>query len=177
MPQALAPARKNRMKLFVGFIFAKQDSYLKAKHILERKFGQVDFESQNIPFNHTRYYEKEFGINLQRKFLSSKKLIKAETLARIKIITNRAEKTLSRHGKRQINIDPGILNLSKVILATTKDYSHRIPLTAGIYAEATLCFQNRNFHPWPWTYPDYKTPEYIQIFNTIREIYFKQIKN
>ena len=167
----------NGVKLFIGFIFGKEEVYLKTKHILERKFGQSDFQSQTLPFNHTQYYEKEFGQGLLRKFLSFKKLIPPEKLAQIKIITNKIEARLSKQGRRQINIDPGILNLSKIILASTKDYKHRIYLASGIYAEVTLYYQNKSFQSWEWTYPDYKTPEYIQIFNQIRDIYSRQIKH
>ena len=77
---------------------------------------------------------------------------------------------------RIINIDPGYLDLSKLILASTKDYKHRIYLTKGIYAEVTLFYQDKTFCPWEWTYPDYKTGEYIEIFNRIRQIYAEQIK-
>jgi len=158
-------------KLFIGFIFNKDQIYIKTKHILEKKFGQSDFESPLLPFNHTRYYEREFGVNLKRKFLSFKKLIQPEKLSRIKIITNKIENRIAEQGKRQINIDPGILTLSKVVLASTKDYKHRIYLAQGIYAEVTLYYRDKSFQPWEWTYPDYKTPGYIRIFNTIRGTY------
>jgi hypothetical protein len=167
--------RKGGVKLFAGFIFAGEEIYLKAKRKLVRKFGQSDFESQTLPFDHTQYYQKEFGINLKRKFLSFKRLIKPETLAKIKIITNRIEQGLAPQGRRQVNIDPGILSLSKIVLATTKDYKHRIYLASGIYAEVTLYYQDDSFQSWEWTYPDYKTPEYIQIFNYIRDIYSHQL--
>lgn len=170
-------ALSNAVKLFFGFIFAKEEIYLKTKQVLEKKFGASDFESQTLPFNHTQYYEKEFGHHLLRKFLSFEKLIQPETLAQIKNITNNTEKKLAHQGRRQINIDPGILNLSKIILATTKDYKHRIYLAKGIYAEVTLYYQDKSFQSWEWTYPDYKTPEYIQIFNSIRNIYSRQIKH
>jgi hypothetical protein len=166
----------NAVKLFIGFIFSGKEIYVKTRRILERRFGRSDFESQTLPFNHTQYYEKEFGINLKRKFLSFEKLTPAERLSQIKIITNKIEQRLKHQGRRQINIDPGILSLSKVILATTKDYKHRIYLASGIYAEVTLYFQKGSFQPWPWTYPDYRTPEYIRIFNTIRERYSQQTK-
>ena len=169
--------RENAVKLFIGFIFAKSEIYLKTKYILEKKFGQSDFESQVLPFNHTQYYEKEFGADLKRKFLSFKRLTCAGRLARIKIITNKIEKSLAYKGRRQINIDPGILNLSKIVLASTKDYKHRIYLASGIYAEVTLYYQDNSFRSWEWTYPDYKTAQYIQIFNQIRNIYSYQIKH
>ena len=170
-------SRPNAAKLFIGFIFAREAIYLKTKCILERKFGQTDFESQILPFNHTRYYVEEFGTNLKRKFLSFNRLIPTEKLTQIKIITNQVERKLADQGKRQINIDPGILTLSKVILATTKDYRHRIFLAKGIYAEVTLYYQNKTFQSWEWTYPDYRTIEYVQIFNRIRDIYAHQFKN
>jgi len=78
---------------------------------------------------------------------------------------------------RRINIDPGYLDLAKLILASTKDFRHRIYLNKGIYADLTLFYQNKTFQTWEWTFPDYKTAEYIAIFNQIREIYTKQIKN
>ena len=170
-------SQKHVVKLFIGFIFAREEIYLKSKRILERKFGQSDFESQILPFNHTRYYEREFGTNLKRKFLSFERLTQPGRLSQIKVITNKIEKKLSHNSVRQINIDPGILSLSKTILATTKDYKHRIYLAKKIYAEVTLYFKNKSFHPWEWTYPDYKTYEYIQIFNQIRDIFSHQLKN
>jgi hypothetical protein len=172
----IAVSRENAVKLFAGLIFAGEEAYLKSKQLLEKRFGHSDLESQTLPFNHTQYYQKEFGTNLKRKFLSFKQLVEAEELSRIKLITNRIEAGLSWQGRRRINIDPGILTLAKVVLATTKDHKHRIYLAGGIYAEVTLYYQNKSFQPWEWTYPDYKTPEYIRIFNQIRDIYSNQLK-
>lgn len=163
------------VKLIIGFIFNNQDYFISAKSILKKKFGRIDFESQILPFTHTDYYKKEFGEALKRSFISFKQLIKPEDLPKIKIITNKIEQRLSRENKRQVNIDPGYLNLSKLILSTTKDYSHRMYLSNGIFGEVTLYFRNGTYTPWDWTYPDYKTDAYIQIFNQIRKIYTQQI--
>ena len=164
------------VKLIIGFIFNKQDCFIAAKNILEKKFGKIDFESQTLPFNLTDYYKKEFGNNLKRSFVSFSRLINPEDLPKIKIASNKIEERLSVEKKRRINIDPGYLELSKLVLATTKDYSHRIYLGGGIYGEVTLYYRNATFIAWEWTYPDYKTDTYIQIFNQIRGIYAKQIK-
>lgn len=163
------------VKLIVAFIFGREDCLLKAKQSLEKKFGRIDFESRTLSFNCTDYYEKELGRDLKRKFFSFEKLIPASSLARIKIITNKIETALSRRGMRKINIDPGYLELSKLVLASTKDYNHRLYLDKGIFAEITLNYQKGTFQPWDWTYPDYKTKEYIEIFNQIRAIYQRQI--
>lgn len=164
------------VKLIMGFIFKDEQIFNRAKIILKRHFGIIDFESQTLPFVHTSYYEREFGRDLKRKFVSFKKLISPANLAKIKITTNQIEKKLSKDTKRRINIDPGYLNRVKLILASTKDYKHRIYLNKGIYAEATLFYENKAFRYWDWTYPDYKTPQYLTIFNKIRELYAQQIK-
>jgi hypothetical protein len=164
------------VKLIIGFIFKEEQIFNQAKIILKKQFGRIDFESQILPFCHTDYYEEELGKDLKRKFVSFEKLIPAQNLSKIKIISSRIEKKLTYKGLRLVNIDPGYLDLSKLVLASTKDYKHRIYLNKGIYAEVTLFYQGKNFNHWEWTYPDYKTPEYIAIFNRIRGIYAKQIK-
>lgn len=164
------------VKLIIGFIFKEGKILKKAKSLLEKRFGKIDFESSEMPFIHTDYYEREFGKHLLKKFISFGKLISSADLAKIKTFTNSLEKKLSLKGMRLINIDPGYLSLSKIILATTKDYKHRIYLKDGIYAEVTLFYQNKIFQPWGWTYPDYKTAEYSAIFKQIRDIYAREIK-
>jgi hypothetical protein len=159
------------VKLIIGFIYKDKPSFDKAKAVLIKKFGPIDFESRALSFCHSDYYEKEFGKNLTRSFISFKKLISPEKLPAIKVLTNTIEKKLSVKGSRFINIDPGYLDLAKLILASTKDFFHRIYLGKGILAETTLVFQNKTFRPLEWTYPDYKSIEYIEIFNYIRHIY------
>jgi len=183
MGEILKPTRTNRdltksispigagVKLIVGFIFKEEAHFNKAKPALLRYFGSVDFESQSIPFNYTDYYREEFGEPLKRKFISFRKLISPDKLCDIKALSNKIEDRLSLKGRRMVNIDPGYLDLSRLILATTKDFAHRIYLNRGIYAEVTLFYKDKTFHAWPWTYPDYKTVEYIETFNKIREIY------
>jgi len=164
------------VKLIVGFIFKEEEAFDLAKVILRKKFGEIDFESQTLLFNHTDYYQEEFGKGLKRKFTGFKHLIPPQALPKIKTAANKIEEKISGGTRRLINIDPGYLDLSKLILASTKDYKHRIYLDKGIYSEVTLFYQGKTFRPWEWTYPDYKTGEYIAIFNQIRKIYAGQIK-
>lgn len=165
------------VKLISGFIFRNEACYEKAKALLRKTYGEIDFESQDLPFNYTDYYREEFGKELLRRFVSFKKLVPADSLAKIKNFTNKIEGRFSKEMRRSVNIDPGFLDLSKLILASTKDYSHRIYLGKGIYAELTLFFKNKTYCPLEWTYPDYRTIEYIAIFNRIREIYARQVKD
>lgn len=164
------------MKLIIGAIFKEEEIIRNAERRLVRHFGTIDYSSRVMPFYHTEYYQKEFGSDLKRKFISFSSLIPPEDLARIKILTNRIERKFSLKNRRLINIDPGYLDLARLILASTKDFMHRIYLGRGIYAETTLFYQNNTFGPREWTYPDYRTADYIEVFNQIRKIYHGQIK-
>ena len=160
-----------RVKLIIGFIYKDEAVFIKAKEKLRRKFGRIDFVSGPMDFGYTDYYEPEMGKELKRRFVSFAKLIPIQDLYRIKLYTNRLETRFLAHKLRQINIDPGYLDLAKLVLATTKDYAHRIFLRKGIFAEITLSYRGESFSPNDWTYPDYRTKEYIDIFNQIRKLY------
>jgi len=156
-------------KLVIGFIYKDVSVYESAKEKLIKKFGKIDFENAEIDFTHTNYYESEMGKTLKRKFLSFEKTVYPGKLAEIKIFTNKIEQEFSDNaGRRKVNIDPGLLSLASFKLATTKNFSHRIYIGKGIYAEVTLQYTGKSFTPWQWTYPDYASREYIDILNNIR---------
>ncbi len=163
------------VKLIVGIFGNNLELFELAKLKLTRKFGKIDYESPFLLFNKTTYYQKEMGENLKRRFYTFERLIPPDLIAGIKIFTNRIEKKLARKGKRRVNIDPGYLSMAKFVLATTKDYSHRIYLKKGVFAEVTLNYRKDTFKPWEWTYPDYCQEEYLEIFNHIRKIYMGQL--
>ena len=83
---------------------------------------------------------------------------------------------LSAEGRRRVNIDPGYLAKAHLILATGKGYTHRPYLRDGIYADLTLMYRDKTFHPLPWTYPDYAGGEVIGMLTRIREKYMLQLK-
>jgi hypothetical protein len=147
----------------------------KALDILKRRFGAIDLLSRELDFDYTDYYYPELGKPLKRVFASFRRLLSEDKLADIKLYTNKLEKRFSRKQRRQIDIDPGFLSLGKIILATTKNYSHRVYLGKGIFAEVTLFYKGATFKPWPWAYPDYQSKEYIAIFNSIRKRYQQQV--
>ena len=157
-------------KLIIGLIYKQNAVKDKVLDILKRRFGEIDFLSRELDFDYTDYYYPELGRPLKRIFLSFKQLLSEDKLSEIKLYTNKLEERFSRKQKRQINIDPGFLSSGKLILATTKDYSHRVYLGKGIFAEATLFYKDAAFRPWPWTYPDYQSKEYADIFNIIRRL-------
>jgi Domain of unknown function (DUF4416) len=145
---------------------------------LSSEFGEIDYESESMEFNFTEYYFKEMGRPLYRKFVSFSKLIDPAELSGIKVWTNSLEeKYASTAGqKRVLNIDPGYLNLTAFILATSKNYAHRIYLGKGVFAQQELLFERRKIQTLDWTYPDYRSYEYQEILKKIREIYSNQIK-
>jgi len=143
---------------------------------LARWLGGPDYESPLLSFDQTRYYEREMGPGLKRRFYAFSRLIDAAELVALKRWAIEAEARWRHDGRRRVNIDPGYVSLAKLVLATTKDNVHRIYLGEGIYAEVTLYFCKGRFHPWPWTYPDYASPEYRAIFERIRELYREQLR-
>ena len=138
----------------------------------------MDFVSEPLPFDFTDYYEREMGKGLWRRMVSFGPLIGPEQLGAVKRWANTQEgQTLNEEKGRRVNIDPGYLAASKFILATGKDYTHRIYLGGGIYADLTLIFQKGSFSPLPWTYPDYASEPLLGILNLLRKHYLWQLKN
>jgi len=158
-----------KVKLITALISNDAGLFEKAKRLLEKKFkNRVDFESKTLDFTYTDYYSGELGQGLKRKFFSFERAVGLKDIEKTKLASNELEKRLSVNGRRLVNIDPGYLDLAKVVLFSTKDYSHRIHVGGNIFAEVTLHFKNESFNAWPWTYPDYRTSDYISIFNSIR---------
>jgi len=167
------------VKLIIGMIAADKSLFSAVEDPLSQKFGTVDFHSEIMPFDYTDYYAKEMGADLMREFVSFKKLIQPEELVEIKFFTNDLEKEFLHADTdgRWINLDPGYVSAAKLILASTKDHIHRVYLRNGIYAEITLKMERGTFRAWQWTYPDYRSEKYIDIFNKIRQMYMEQLRS
>lgn len=170
-----------KAKLFTGIISTSHDLIDATREILPRHLGEIDFQSDIISFDFTDYYQDEMGSNLLRTFFSFVELVQKETLKEIKHLTNKIEGSFAvREGEkifRKVNIDPGYVDSSRIVLATTKDYSHRIYLGNGIYGEVTLIFKNKKFNPLEWTYPDYRINSTLEFFLKMRAKYMKQIQD
>jgi hypothetical protein len=116
------------------------------------------------------------GSPLFRRFVAFKELVPREALADIKKRTNGIEERYSRGGCRRVNIDPGVISVGNLVLATTKGCAHRPYLRDGIYADLTLIFRKRSFRPLEWTYSDYRQGEVIEMMNGFRKRYLMQLK-
>jgi len=163
-------------KLLVGLLARERVLLDEAAERLARAFGPVEERSTPVPFNHTDYYAAELGMQPWRQFLTFSNLIDPGDLAAIKLQTNALEAVWAVDGRRAVNIDPGYISLSKLVLATTKNHWHRIYIGQGIYAEVTLPFRHGAFQPQEWTYPDYRTPESLAFFSAVREHYRQQLR-
>ncbi len=168
---------QRKVKLFCGILYSDPEIFDKVKTILEKEFSKIDYISQTIKFSYTSYYNLEMGEEIYRLYLSFIDLIYPTQLADIKKKTNEIEDIFKNDGKRRINIDPGYISLSNLVLATTKNYSHRIAISKEIYAEVTLIYKKNSFTPLEWTYPDYKDPQNILSFDKIRKILSNQLKD
>lgn len=135
---------------------------------LEERFGPVDLVAGGIPFTWSNYYADELGPSVLRGFLSFPLLVDPSELAGIKRWTNEVEGRWARGGLRRFNLDPGLLTLGSLMLATTKGGAHRVPLAAGIYAELTLLYERGAYRPLPWTYPDWRSPAYGAVLDELR---------
>ncbi len=138
-----------------------------------KQFGieKIDNQSEVIRFDFSDYYNEEMGKNIFRYWISFSPIIEAHQLYRIKILSNEIEKKYfcDENSNRKVNIDPGYVEGSKLVLFSTKNYSHRIYLDEGIFAEVTLIYKNKQFQILDWTYPDYKIPQALNFFSEVRK--------
>ncbi|MHC4394992.1 MAG: DUF4416 family protein [Planctomycetota bacterium] len=169
------------MKLIIGILAADERCCRVAVDALRSEFGEADFVSDVWPFEQTDYYKEQTGEHILRQFVSVEELIDPGKLAKIKHQTNKLEQKLaSELGydlPRPINLDPGIIEPSKLILATTKNYSHRIYIGQKMYAEVTLIFDKGQWRPFEYTYPDYREQCYFGFFSKIRNRLVEQLKS
>jgi len=157
-------------KLVVGLLATDRDLLERAQSALAEGFGAVSVKSPEIPFSFTDYYEREMGPDLIRQWVAFQGLVEPDRLCDFKHTTCLLEKRfLGPNGKRRVNLDPGLLTLHNLVLASTKGFAHRIYLRGGIYAEPTLIFQSGKFQPLAWTYPDYQTPVCLEFLMRCRK--------
>jgi len=164
-----APCRKPpQAKLVLGLLFRDRDVRRKALEILTERLGPLDFLTEATPFTYTDYYFREMGGELYRQTAAFLRLLPADRLADVKWLTQEVEDRLAVQGKRRINLDPGLLGEERLVLATGKNYTHRIYLKEGIYADLALVFRKGSYRPLPWTYPDYREPRLLQLLGGLR---------
>jgi hypothetical protein len=170
-PQEPSPA-----KLVIGLFMREKNNLEEIALELSAKFGRIDLISAWMPFDYTTYYEQEMGRPLFRRVFAFEEFIQQSALATIKIATNAIEQIYSHTGRRSVNIDPGYLLQERFVLASGKNFSHRIYIGRGIYADLTLVYSKGGFQKLPWTYPDYADKPMLGFLGQVRGKYVLQLK-
>jgi hypothetical protein len=172
--------KPEQVKLIVGILGCNQQAVNAAAEMIKAEFGDCDLESPIWPFNHTEYYAQETGKEILKKFVTVEKLVTPGKLAAIKHRTNKMEKALAKSIKcglsRPVNIDPGYIEPSKLVLASTKNFSHRIYIGKKIWAEVTLIYNKGRWESFSYTFPDHKEERYHGFFSQTREKLIQQLR-
>jgi hypothetical protein len=172
LPQPALPG-----KLVIGAFLKDKLLFEKVAEDLRRCFGAIEMVSPWFDFNFTNYYTAEMGGPLFRRMLVFQNLIEQDYLAECKRATNALESTYCIGSHREVNIDPGYLLHERFVLATGKNYSHRIYIGQGIYADLTLIYRDGEYQCLPWTYPDYAADSMRRFLMQVRNKYAQDIKS
>ncbi len=165
-----------KVKLIAAVMATPEFPAAEVMNRLTAEWGAVDLELEWYDFSHSDYYADEFGGSLKKCFFSFESLTDIDSIANVKIRSNRIEDEYAKDNRRAVNIDPGYIADAKLVMPTTKNLSHRIYIGGGLYADQQLIYHGKTFHPMPWTFADYKQPAVIDFFNRARRRYFEQLK-
>lgn len=165
-------------KLFAALLVQGTEKFPVVEEPLQERFGRIDLRSADMPFRYTDYYTREMGEGLTKRLVSFEGLFDPQQLAATKVWTNELEARFAKDGRRPVNVDPGFLNESKIVLASTKDNAQRIPIGQGIFAEITMIFDAKlgDYAALRWTYPDYASGDFRAFFLELRERYRRELR-
>jgi len=155
-------------KLVISSIFREESILSTLLPLLSEAVGKLQFAGPLLPFDRTEYYHAEMGEPLFRRFFVALTPVSRDALPEIKVRLEGIEQELSKDGQRVVNLDPGLLTPENFVLATGKNFSHRIYLGEGVFADLTLIFQKGEYRPLPWTYPDYASLEIRALLKELR---------
>jgi len=159
--------------LLVMAAFSRYDAALEwARDRAIRAWGPIALQSPRFEFSETDYYEATMGRDLRKVFFAFARPIDPGRLVDVKLQTNQWESDYAAEGRhpepRPVNLDPGYLALGKLVLASTKDFAHRVYLDRGIYAEVTLHYRHHRWQHHQWTFADYRREDYQEFFTACR---------
>ncbi|MCP4747106.1 MAG: DUF4416 family protein [Desulfobacteraceae bacterium] len=171
------PKSAQSAKLVIGLFMHDRDLLMPVTQALCGHFGGIDMVSAWMPFHHTNYYAAEMGDVLFRRMLVFRNLIEQDHLSDIKLKTNAIERMFMSNDKRKVNLDPGYILPERFVLATGKNFTHRIYIGQGIYADLTLIYRKSGFEPLAWTYPDYMEMSMRSFLHQVRNNYLCDLKS
>jgi hypothetical protein len=153
----------------VGVLAASPVLLAEAQAAIAAAVAPVALASTPQRWTRSTYYTAEMGPELWRQYLACDAVMAPEDLGDLKRLTGALEGRWRGPRGRAVNLDPGYLDLLRVVLASTKDAAHRVAIGPGLWGEATLHFVNGTFAPWRYTYPDYASADACAFFNDVRE--------
>jgi hypothetical protein len=154
--------------------FSRHDAALEwARQRAVETWGPAALESLVFDFTETAYYQPTMGPGLRKRFWTFVRPFDPTELPEVKLLTNGWEAeyaaAAAQQEPRPLNLDPGYLTLAKLVLASTKDFAHRIYLGRGIYAEVTLFYKHGRWRHHEYTFADYRREDYQRFFTACRE--------
>ena len=162
--------------LFFGVFGSRTEVLDDVRRRITERYGPLhpQGESATFAFPETRTYAKTMGTALRRRFYVLARRWPQDGLAAVKrAAIDMEDEVRERFGagmgvERPANIDPGLINDCRIILASTKDHAHRIYRGDGIWEEVTLVYREGRYRELPWTYRDFRSPEYHAFFAEFR---------
>jgi hypothetical protein len=170
-PQPVPP-----VKLIVAVLWARSTTLGYAIDLMIERWGEIDFQGEDHPFDVTNYYTAEMGANLKRRLLSFTELVPPEGIKLAKLACNTIEDNLRNERGREVNLDIGYLDHNKIVLASCKYAGQKIPLGDGVHADLIARYAKGKYQPFEWTFPDFKTDRYDAELNAIRQRYLEQLR-
>lgn len=164
------------VKPVVSLLLARRDLCPAVVERLSVHFGPPDLVGPWWPFTATDYYTPEMGPGLGRLLVSFLHLADPAQLANWKVFTNDIEAKFSLGDRRLVNLDPGYVAKERLILATGKNFSHRLYLDRGIFGDLTLIYGQGTWQALPWTFPDYAGTPLSDLLLLVRKKYLWQLK-
>ena len=165
----LRPEQPSDGLLFFGILYR---SDLVSEEVLAQKLALFGKCISHTPeFNPlAQYYAKEMGEAslLKRIFFVSTTPYPREFLLSTKLLSLEWERAWAVEDKRMVNVDVGFISAENFILATTKNYAHRVFLGQNIFADLTYQCAEGRYQTLPWTYPDFRDTPKVDFFTWCR---------
>lgn len=144
---------------------------------LETQWGPIERVSAILPFDHTDFYRPEMGAPLVRRVVAFEGLVPLERLVEVKLACLALEDEYRMaDGCRRVNLDPGMVTPERLVLATCKNFTHRVYLGRGVWADLTLVFVRGDWMILPWTFPDYAAEPLRGEITTLRALCLEKLR-
>jgi hypothetical protein len=160
-------------RLIISTIYSSMDALADSLKAVERRFGRVQFETIEIETSAADEYREEMGDNLMRRFFSFERPVSRDALVELKAVCHKIEPMFADNVGdfvfRTVNIDPGILTPDNLVMASHREFNHRLYLRDGVFAEVALIYSRGRFMRLPWTNPDFYDNEAVEFLKRVRD--------